>query len=265
MDKNLNQPLVSVNIATYNRGGFLAEAIESVLAQTYTNWELVIVDDASTDNTREVVDSYLKDPRIKYFRNETNLNISLTRNRGLKESQGEFIAVLDSDDIWCDKDKLKKQVEFLENNPDHALVGTGVIKIDKNGREMSRYLNPLTDKTIRVKILSQNAFAHSSLMYRREAVLALGGYDPAINGIEDYDLWLKIGSRWQFANLPDYALKYRVHGSNISLTDRKRLMRINIDLIKKNKRIYPRYRLALLRRLLRLWAYQVLSALSILS
>lgn len=261
MDQDL-KPKVSVNIATYNRGQFIAEAIESVLAQTFTDWELIIVNDASTDNTEATVAPFLADPRIRYFRNEKNQNISLTRNRGLAESHGEFIAILDSDDLWCDREKLAKQVAFLEKNSHYAAVGTGVIKIDKTGQELDRYLNPSTDGAIRDQILAKNPFAHSSVLYRKTAALGFGGYNPAINGIEDYDLWLKIGSKWLFANLPCYFLKYRVHGSNISLTDRQRLMKINLDLIRANRKNYPSYRLALARRWLRFWAYRLTSILS---
>jgi glycosyltransferase involved in cell wall biosynthesis len=257
MDQDLEQPLVSINIATYNRGNFIVEAIESVLTQTFTDWELIIVDDASTDGTKAVIAPFLKDPRIKYFRNDVNLNISLTRNRGLEESRGEFIAILDSDDLWSDKQKLAEQVDFLKTHPDHALVGTGVIKIDIKGNEITRFQNPLTDHKIRSTILAKNPFAQSSLLYRRKAALDAGGYNPSINGIEDYDLWLKIGLKWRFANLPGYFLKYRVHGSNISLTDRQRLMKINLDLIQTNRNNYPNYASAFLRRWLRFWVYKI--------
>lgn len=260
MDQNIDNkmPRVSINIATYNRGNFIREAIESVLAQTFIDWELIIVDDASTDNTKEIIAPYLADPRIKYFRNEKNLNISLTRNRGLQESRGEFVAILDSDDLWCDKEKLSKQVAFLDANPDYGLVGTGVIKIDPTGKEIDKYQNPLSDGEVRRQILSRNTFAHSSVLYRRQIALDLGLYDPALNAIEDYDLWLKIGQKWHFANLPALSLKYRVHSSNISLLDRQRLMKINLDLVKKNRAFYPNFYPAMARRLVRFRFYRLL-------
>jgi len=257
MDTNL-KPTISINIATYNRGRFITEAIESVLAQTFNDWELIIIDDASTDNTAEIVRPYLADPRIKYLKNETNQNISLTRNRGLKESQGKYIAILDSDDLWCDQEKLTKQYDFLEKNPDHCLVGTGIIVVDEQGQEKSRYLNPETDKEIRNKILAKNTFAQSSVLYRKEAVLEVGSYNPNLNGIEDYDLWLKLGTKYKLANLPSYSLKYRIHGGNISLTDRWRLMKINLELIKKHHDDYPNFTLAILRRYSRLFLYFIL-------
>ena len=114
-------PKVSVVIITYNRARFLPEAIESVIAQSFTDWELIVVDDASTDNTKGVVEKYSSvDSRIKYYRNPENLNISKSRNRGIELSKGKYIAVLDSDDIWCDIEKLKLQYSFLESNLDHV-------------------------------------------------------------------------------------------------------------------------------------------------
>ncbi len=259
MDKNLVSPLVSVLIATYNRGNFITEAIESVLAQSLTDWELIIVDDGSTDNTEAVVASYLTDPRCRYIKNEQNKNISFTRNRGLAEARGKYIAILDSDDRWHDKDKLKKQISFLENHPDYALVGSRVIAISATGQELTRYDYPLDDKTLRKTILAKNPFTHSSVVYRREILAIIGTYDLKLNGIEDYDLWLRIGTRFKFANLPDYTLEYRIHGTNISLTGRQKLMRINLNLLAKYHLFYPHFYRAWLRRHFRYWAFTVLS------
>lgn len=257
MDQNLSKPLVSINVATYNRGNFIAEMIESILAQTYTNWELIIVDDASTDDTKAIVDLYLKDQRLKYYRNEINLNVCQTRNIALEKSVGKYIAILDSDDLWSNQNKLDQQVSFLEKNPDYGVIGTGVIVIDKNGSEMKRYEHPLSDQAIRSQLLIKNTFAHSSTLILGQALRDIGGYNPSLNGIEDYDIWLKIGLKYKFANLPGHFLKYRVHGSNISLVGRKRLMKINLDLIKQHQASYPNYGYALARRLIRYWAYSL--------
>ena len=138
MDKNL----ISIIIITRNRAGFISKAIESALGQSFPDWELIIIDDASQDNTGEIIKSYIaKDARIKYFRNDEHLRISKSRNKALSLARGEYVAVLDSDDVWSDRDKLKKQYEFLERNKDYVLVGGGVIVIDEFGKETRRYFN----------------------------------------------------------------------------------------------------------------------------
>ena len=130
--------MISIIILTYNRAGFISEAIKSALEQSFSDWELIIIDDASQDNTREIAEDYAKkDSRIKYFRNDEHLRISKSRNKALGLARGEYVAVLDSDDVWSDRDKLKKQYEFLERNKDYVLVGGGVIVIDEFGDRKS--------------------------------------------------------------------------------------------------------------------------------
>ncbi len=253
------KPKVSINMATYNRGQYLSLAIDSVLAQDFTDWELIIVDDGSTDNTHEVLFPYLKDERIKYFKNEKNSGICVTRNKALENSIGEYIAVLDSDDVWLAKDKLSQQVDFLDFNYEYALIGTGVVVIDKEGKEIKCYLNPEGALAIRNSLLAKNSFSHSSVMYRREVVASMGSYPLNLNGIEDYDLWLRLGSKYKLHNLPRYDLGYRKHPGNISLTDRTRLMEANLTLIKKYRQYYPNFYWAWLRRASRLFVVKVLT------
>jgi glycosyltransferase involved in cell wall biosynthesis len=256
----MNSPKISIVTISYNRAGFLPEALESAIAQTFTDWELLIVDDGSTDNTREVAEGFIaKDERIRYYKNETNLKISRSRNRGLELARGKYVAMLDSDDIWCDPDKLSKQYEFLESHPDHALVGGGVIAIDADGKELKRYIDPSDDEDLRKLILIRNPFAQSSVMFPRQAIMDLGAYDVDLSGIEDYDLWMRIGIKWKFAILNEYLLKYRVHSGNISLTDRANTMRRNILLVNKYKDNYPNYLRAILRRTVRYHGYRVVS------
>ncbi|MFA5000607.1 MAG: glycosyltransferase family 2 protein [Candidatus Paceibacterota bacterium] len=253
---------VSVNIITYNRANFIAQTIESVLAQSFTHWEIIIVDDGSTDQTEEIVKKYLTDARIRYFKNERNLGICASRNRALQESRGKYVAILDSDDIWNSPDKLKKQIDFLDDHPNYVAVGTGVIVIDQNNQERKRYLNPEQDGQIRVQILAKNPFAHSSILYRRDIARSVNGYHPNLNGIEDYDLWLKLGQKGKLHNLPSYDLNYRQHGSNISNTDRLRLMMENLNLVKKYREFYPGFSYALIRRFVRLELAKLLSRLN---
>ena len=131
--------LVSIIMPSWNTGKFIAESIQCVVDQTYSNWELLIVDDCSTDNTDEVVKPFLNDTRIKYFKNEKNSGAALTRNRAMREAQGEWIAFLDSDDLWT-ADKLEKQVAFMKENG-YSLSYTEYEKIDEEGKPLNIYVS----------------------------------------------------------------------------------------------------------------------------
>lgn len=254
------QPKISIILITYNRSRFISEAIESVLAQSFSDWELLIIDDASTDDTRKIIENLIEtEKRIKYFFNKTNIGISKSRNMGLSLAQGKYIAIIDSDDIWDDSNKLKSQYNFLENNRDYALLGGGVIVINQNGQEIKKYYNPESDEKIRKKMLIKNPFAHSSVMYLKKAAVDLGGYDPKLKTLEDYDLYLKIGAKHKLYNLKKYFSKYRVHSGNISAAERANMMKLNIFLINKYKKNYPNYGIAFFRRSLRLIVYKFLS------
>ncbi len=130
--------LVSIIMPTYNCGRFIAESIRSVLAQTFTNWELIIVDDCSTDNTEDVV-TYFDDPRIHYLRNEQNKGAALTRNKALREAKGRYIAFLDSDDLWS-PDKLERQIAFMEQNG-YAFTYHDYTEIDEESMPLGVYVS----------------------------------------------------------------------------------------------------------------------------
>jgi len=245
-----NQPLVSIIIATYNRAICIRGAIKSVLAQTYRNIELVIIDDGSTDKTKDLVQLFLLDPRVHYFRQE-NKGVSIARNNGIKVSKGKYIAILDSDDFWCKADKLEKQVNFLEKNIEYALVGGGAIEMDKEGKETMRYLLLENDEDIRKTILLSNAFANVTTLFRKDIWERVGGYDKGFDGLEDRDLWLKIGRLSKFYNLQEFFTCYIGHDyKNPSYLaknyGRAKQLKLNIKLIRKYRNDYPGYRKAFL-------------------
>jgi glycosyltransferase involved in cell wall biosynthesis len=215
---------ISIIMPTYNGAEFITKAIESVIAQTYKDWELLVIDDYSVDDTNKIVSGFLYDSRIKYFKNEKNLGIQKTLNIGLGRASGDFIARIDSDDEWIDINKLRNQISFLESNKDYVLLGTGIVAVNEFGKELMHYIPPQTDKQIRNHILGQNCFAHSSVMYRKNAVIDLGGYSEAKKArhIEDYDLWLKLGLVGKFANMDTYSVKLTIHSS--SLTSKNRII-----------------------------------------
>lgn len=250
--------LISIILPTYNGSKWLRRAIESVQNQTYTNWELLVIDDGSIDNSAQIVtDLVQKDARIIYIKNEQNLGIQKTLNKGLKQAKGEYIARLDDDDQWIEEDKLKKQIEFLEKNSDYVLVGTGVVVVDEEEKEQFRYLVPETNKRIKNKLLGKNCFVHSSVLFKKSAVLELGGYSESkeVYHIEDYDLWLKLGTKGKLANLPIYGVQFTLRSGSISSTNKTIQFKRIISLIKKYKKFYPNYDLALLRSVLRYLVY----------
>jgi glycosyltransferase involved in cell wall biosynthesis len=254
------RPKVSVIIITYNRSRFLCEAIRSVSAQTFRDWELLVVDDGSTDDTCGLVKSCrLDDQRIWYFCNSRNMGIVASRARALSEASGEYVAVIDSDDVWTDPDKLSKQVAFLDGHPDYVLLGGGVVVVDGHGKEVRRYLNSESDEAVRREILAKNPFAHSSVMYRADAARRVGGYRRLDEGdgsdsVEDYDLFLRLGLEGKLGNLREYLVQYRKHGGNVTSSRLLAMMRKNLALVNKYGSKYPRYYRAWLRRAVRLSA-----------
>lgn len=255
-------PLVSIIIPTYNRANLLPKAIKSVLNQAFKDFELIIIDDGSTDNTKGAV-SQFSDHRVFYYKNSANLGIQKSLNRGIKLARGIYIARIDDDDEWIDRDKLRKQVDFLSNNRDYVLIGTGAVFVDENNKEILRFLNSQSDAEIRQRLLGKNCFIHSSVMFCKKAALCFGGYDDSARtnhaDAEDYDLWLKLGSIGKFANLPIYGIKFTVHSDSLSARNKVTQMKKNIYLTKEYKDIYPNYFLSLLKGYARLLIYGYLN------
>lgn len=261
-------PKISIILPTYNGEKYIKWAIESVISQSFSDWELIVIDDGSNDNTESIVKEYAgKDQRVIYFKNEVNLEIQKSLNKGLKEAKGEYIARIDDDDEWIDKDKLKKQVEFLDNNPDYALVGTGAVVVNKEGVEMFRYLLPETDQEIRNKLLMKNCFIHSSVLFRKDVVLKLGGYseDIEVKYIEDYDLWLKLGIIGKLANLPVWGISFMMREGSITSKNKLEQFRKNLVLIKKFKNKYPRYLQSIILGYSRLYSYRLFNSIPYIS
>lgn len=201
---------VTVVIASYNGARFLPAAIESVLAQSYADFELIVVDDASTDNSREVVQRY-RDSRIRLIANESNAGVAATRNRGLAAASTEYVLMLDGDDI-CLPDRIVRQVRFLDEHPDVAVVGTQASTIDTKGRTIGRFWRPTSDAGIRWCGIFQSPVIQSSVAVRRDVVLReLGGYDERYRMGEDFDLWLRVAKKHRIANLVETLIAYRAH------------------------------------------------------
>lgn len=216
-----NLPKVSVIIPTYNRPQLIGRAIKSVLEQSYKNIEIIIIDGSLNNETEKVIQPYLTDSRIRYFHEpdvHTNTvkdrgNIAKTRNKAVRIAQGKYIAPLDDDDYWCDSQKLKKQVQFLEEHPDYSLCAGGVIGIGKksSGEVFTiGTLYPEQDKDLRRLMLAPEGIVHSSIMFKRKDWETIGGYDE-INPLgEDFDLHLKLGKIGKIYSFQDYFTTYTI-------------------------------------------------------
>ncbi len=242
---------VSIIIPTYNRANLLKQAIQSVLDQSFSDFELLILDDASTDNTEEIVKSFI-DVRIRYTRHLSNIGITKNRNYGLSKSIGEYIAMLDSDDLWISNNKLKKQVEFLDSNIDFGIVGTYSKILGQNNKP---FLIGKDDAWMRRLFLIKNQIFQSSVLFRKNAVNELGFYDEALPIWEDYELWLRIGTKYKFANIPEFLTGYRIHEKNITKEDKMKGINASLMIIEKYKNKYPNYWLGYLKIFLKknLW------------
>jgi glycosyltransferase involved in cell wall biosynthesis len=211
-----SEPAVSVCMPVYNTERYVAEAVESTLGQTFGDFEFIIIDDGSTDGSGEVLARYAaQDGRIRLFRRE-NRGIVASRNEGLGLATGEMIAVIDSDDVAL-PDRLAIQVGYLRAHPECVAVGGSNLVIDASGDPVCTWNHPRSHEEIdRSNIVNDQKMLHSSLVMRREAVLAVGGYRPEAETAEELDLLLRLAELGQLANVPDVVVKYRRHGSSVS-------------------------------------------------
>ena len=205
------EKLVSIIMPSFNTAKFIGDSIKSVLAQTYTNWELIIVDDCSTDNTDDVVNQYLIDERIHYVKNDTNSGAAVSRNRALREAKGKWIAFLDSDDLWY-PEKLEKQISFMEENGYHFSY-TNYIEVDEetipNGRSVTG-----PEKITKHGMYNYCWMGCLTVMYDYETVGLIQIADIKKNN--DYAMWLKVSHKENCYLLNETLAKYRKRSGSIS-------------------------------------------------
>ena len=209
-------PKVSVLMPVYNGEHYLREAVESILDQTFTDFEFIIVDDGSTDNTWQILQSYAaSEPRIVLVRNETNVRVARSLNKGLGLARGEYIARMDADDVSL-PERLAKQVAFLDESPDVGVVGCAIHVIDADGSPMRIVRYPTMHALLLWSLCFSTPIAHPTVVFRRAVVERVGGYDDALLANQDRDLWQRLSSVTHFANLPDVYLLYRWHPDQVS-------------------------------------------------
>lgn len=205
----MKTPKISAVMSVYNGMPFLEEAVESILGQTYKDFEFIIVDDASTDGTSDYLQS-LKDKRVKVITNSKNLGVAKSLNKGLEKSEGDYIARMDADDIST-QDRLQRQADFLNSHSEYVLVGSQVQWISEEGKAIDGFDVPQENDEIRKKFILRNQIHHATVMFRRSAIQKVGAYNTALNGVEDYDLWFRFMKIGKLLNLKERLVKRRVH------------------------------------------------------
>lgn len=205
-------PYVTIVMPVYNGAAFVAEAIESILRQTLADFEFIIIDDGSNDGSVDIINSY-KDLRIHLLRNESNLGVSESLNKGFNLARGVYIARMDSDDISL-PERLERQVAFMEAHPEIGICGTWVEILGGTGRQIYRY--PSDPDTIKCMHLFGPALAHPSVMVRRNLLETLGHvYDPSFKRAQDFELWVRAASLTSIANLEEVLVRYRLHHQQV--------------------------------------------------
>jgi glycosyltransferase involved in cell wall biosynthesis len=203
-------------MAVYNGARFLHAAISSVLAQSYRDFELIVVDDASVDHSVSILTSFA-DPRIRIIKHESNMGASLSRNHALAAARGELVAIMDADDL-CTPTRLEKQVKFLDANPRVGVVGCAIYdNIDSSGTVLHTSYLPQENEAIQRTLMERWCFLHSSLVFRKALYDIVGGYRGAFEPAEDHDFVLRIAERCEARNLGERLVSYRLTHDGLSV------------------------------------------------
>jgi len=205
-----SKPRITVLMSVYNGRGHLREAIESILTQTFKDFEFLIIDDASTDNSREIIKKY----PVKLIINEKNLGLTKSLNKGLKQAQGKYIARMDADDI-ASPYRLEKQFYFMEEHKDIVLCGSLGWIINEKGEVIGK--KNVETENIKKKLLFNNQFIHSSLFFKKE----LGFYNESFERAQDYEFVLRIASKYKVANLKEKLISWRKSENSLSFSSKK--------------------------------------------
>lgn len=225
-------PKVSVIVPAYNQAKYLKQTLNSVLNQTYNDWECVIVNDGSTDNTAKIAKNYVKkDKRFKYIY-QKNKGLAGARNTGIKTSQGEYIGFLDSDDLWKPS-MLEKTVTFLAGNHKTSIVSGAWSYVDKNGKLISRKNGPAKCENYLVELLFGNLFPVHALLIKKAVFIDCGFFDSSLPSSEDWDMWLRVANKgYRFNYVNDLIAHYRIHNNTIT-SNNDRIKKGNFSVLDK--------------------------------
>lgn len=218
-------PVISVVMSVYNGARYVKFAIDSVLGQD-EDFEFIIVDDGSNDDTWQVLDLYKANPLVKILRNRLNLGLSESLNRGISIAKGEYIVRQDADDLSC-RGRIKRQRQFLDNNFSTGLLGTWYEVINEMDDVLERVTVPVSNDDLQKSLLCGNSFCHGSVIFRKTLFNEVGGYRFGHYPTQDYDLWLRMSEKSLVANIPDVLYQYRI--GNGAISSRKLELQLQFD------------------------------------
>lgn len=232
-------PVVSIIMATYNRASLIGQAIESVIGQSLIDWELIIADDGSTDNTAEVLREWeAKEPRIRYLQLPHAGRIAVVSNAAIEAARGKYIAVLDDDDRWIDPEKLKKQIAFLDEHPEYVACAGGYTIVNQNDERTADIYKPESDEAMRKVALLANPIANSTAMFRASLEER---YDVSLQGFADWDFWLKLGRGGKMYNFHELFLAYKMWSGNGSFVQQRANASCAVKIVRRYRNDYPGY------------------------
>jgi glycosyltransferase involved in cell wall biosynthesis len=231
-------PIISVIIPAYNSELTIKETIESVQKQTFTNFEIIVIDDGSQDGTIELVKNLVKlEPRLKIFCYE-NAGVAVARNRGIQLAQGEFISLLDADDLWT-PDKLELQLKALKNNPEAGVAYSWTNPVDEQGKLLFLGTRPVWEGNVYKELLQTNFLSNgSNILVRREAIESINGFPTDFPVASDWDFYLKLAFKWSFVVVPQYQILYRQRLNSMS-ANIEALMQENCAVLERAYQIAP--------------------------
>ncbi len=206
----MTDPKLSVVMSCYNAQGTVQKAIDSIVNQSFTEFEFIIIDDASSDNTLEILSQYQKqDKRITILTNKSNQGLSYSLNRGIQQARTPIIARMDADDISYSS-RLQLQYDFMQDHPEVDILGTAVRYVDKSNKPVKTMSLPTEDRDIKKRVFRKTLVFHPTVMIRKEVYEQHGYYDPELRWAEDADLWYRLYDKVIFHNLPDVLLDYTI-------------------------------------------------------
>lgn len=214
---NLSNIKVSVIMACHNSACYLDEAVQSVLGQTLSDLELILIDDASTDNTLDIANRYrLRDSRVLVLSQAINSGAAIARNQAINIARGEWIGILDSDDVAMPS-RFEEQMKVAEKDSGIVIIGSNAISMDSTGQLIKEHKYPTTHKALMKRLTRSRAFpVHSSMVYLADAVKSLSGFNPLYVPSEDYDLWLRLSEIGKLTSIDKTLVKIRIHGQSVS-------------------------------------------------
>lgn len=236
-------PKVSLIMSVYNAAAYLEEAMDSILSQTFTDFEFIIFDDSSNDNTPAILKAYAdKDARIRIVTNEVNMGLTKNLNRGIRLARGTYIARFDGDDVSLPT-RFEKQVAFLDAHPHVGVISMWADVIDGSGRVTRTIKYPTTDAELRRAMIHYNPFFHPGLMMRKDAAVEAGLYNPVWKQAQDYELYFRIAKKHELANIPEVLLKFRETSGSITAKKNRRQVAFALEAKKKAIREgqYPKW------------------------